>query len=81
MKEKQGWFDHPKNRSLFLKLFYSSLVLLVLLDLFVEKHPFFGFDGLPGFSALFGFVSCGALVLAARAAGMVLMRDEGYYDD
>lgn len=79
MQKKQGWFDSKKNLGLFLKLFYGSLVALLIMDLFVEKHPFFGFDGVPGFSAAYGFVACVLIVLGAKVLRMFLMKDEGYY--
>jgi hypothetical protein len=79
MKERHGWFDTQKNRNLFLRLFYGCLVALLVLDLFVEKHAYFGFDGVPGFSAAYGFVACVVLALAAKLLRMVLLRDEEYY--
>jgi hypothetical protein len=81
MQEKRGWFDKKENLGLFLRLFYASLVLLLVLDFFVDKHPHFGFDGAPSFSAAYGFISCVLLVLVARVLRMFLMRDENHYDD
>lgn len=81
MKEKSGWFDKKENLTLFLRIFYGSLVVLLILDLFVEKHSVFGFDSVPSFSAAYGFISCVLLVLVARVLRMMLMRDEDYYDD
>ncbi len=80
MQEKRGWFDKKENLTLFLRIFYGSLVLLLVLDLFVEKHSVFGFDGAPSFSAVYGFISCVLLVLIAKILRMLLMKDEDYYD-
>lgn len=81
MQEKRGWFDKKENLVLFLRLFYVSLVVLIVLDFFVDKHPHYGFDGAPSFSAAYGFISCVLLVLIARVLRMFLMKDEDYYDD
>lgn len=81
MQEKHGWFDKKENLLLFLRIFYVSLGLLVIADFFVEKHPYFGFDGAPSFSAAYGFISCVLLVLVARVLRTFLMKDESHYDD
>ncbi len=56
-------------------------MVLVGLDFFVDKHPHYGFDGAPSFSAAYGFISCVLLVLVAKVLRMTLMKDENYYDD
>ena len=62
-------------------MFVVVLAATVLADLFVAHHPFFGFDGSFGFGAWFGFASCVALILFARALGVLLKRPDNYYDD
>lgn len=79
-REKRGWFDKKENLILFLRIFYASLAVLLVLDISVEKHPFFGFDGVLNFSAAYGFISCVFLVLIARVLRMFMMKDEDYYD-
>lgn len=80
MANKSGWFDKKENLVLFLRIFYASLVVLLVLDLFVAKHPYFGFDGTPSFSAAYGFISCVLLVLIAKVLRVLLMREENHYD-
>lgn len=80
MEEKHGWFDSKKNLVLFLNIFYASLVVLLVIDFFIAKHPEFGFDGAPDFFAVYGFISCVMLVLVAKILRMLLMRGEDYYD-
>lgn len=61
----------------------AALVLLALAvaaDLVVEHHPYFDFAGTIGFGAWFGFLSCVAVVLFARAFGFLLQRRDDYYD-
>lgn len=81
MANKSGWFDKKENLVLFLRIFYASLVVLLVLDLFVDKHPYFGFDGAPSFSAAYGFISCVLLVLIAKVLRVLLMREEKHYDE
>lgn len=61
----------------------SGVVLagLVLSDLFIAREPHFGIDGLPGFSAAFGFLACVGLVLGAKGLGMLLKKPDDYYDE
>lgn len=61
--------------------FAVLLLGLVALDLVVEHHPLFGIDGTFGFGAWFGFLSCVALVLFAKALGGILKRPDTYYDE
>jgi len=58
---------------------YAALALG--LGEWIEIHPHFVFEGWPAFNAVFGFVSCVAIVLAAKVLGGVLKRRDDYYDD
>ncbi|MGE0361981.1 MAG: hypothetical protein AB7H93_10575 [Vicinamibacterales bacterium] len=57
------------------------LAVVVALDLAVSHHPYFGVDGTFGFGAWYGFAACVALVLLAKALGVVLKRPDTFYDD
>ena len=61
-------------------VFAVILAAVVLADRFVEHHPYFGIDGTFGFGAWFGFFSCVALVVFAKALGAILKRPDTYYD-
>lgn len=75
-----SWIDRPRNvRKLYLGL-WAFGALLALLDLVVERHAEAGLDGLLGFYALYGFIACVALVLAAKGLRRLVMRSEDYYD-
>lgn len=81
-QEKKGFFDYQENVKKFLRGFYLFLVLVVLIDPFIHKHAYFGFDGYPSFYGTFGFVACVLLVLAAKhILRPLVMRREDYYDD
>jgi hypothetical protein len=60
--------------------FAIVLVILVLLDFVVAHHAYFGIDGTLGFGAWYGFASCVALVVLAKALGFFLKRPDTYYD-
>lgn len=63
-------------------LFFGTLGLLVLLNVFIEPHhPHFGLESLPGFWSLFGLA--GAVILARGAKGLAhgfLGKDENFYE-
>ena len=74
------WLVRPRTIKRLWALFIVVLALTVLADLAIEHHPYFGIDGTIGFGAWFGFASCVALVLVAKALGAVLKRPDSYYD-
>jgi hypothetical protein len=62
-------------------LFAMVLVAVVLADFVIAHHPRFVLDGTFGFGAWFGFASCVALVVFAKALGALLKRPDRYYDE
>lgn len=74
------WMARPQNIRLLWRSFLAILAAIVLLDLVVEHHAHFGIDGTFGFAAWFGFLSCVALIVLAKALGTVLKRPDRYYD-
>ncbi len=64
------------------RLWQVSLVLLALLvaaGAFVEQHPHFGIDAVFAFPAWYGFGACIALIVIAKAIGLLLKRSDDYY--
>lgn len=59
------------------------LVTLVVLDLLTPaKYQRFPWDGIGGFGAVYGFVSCVLIIVVSKALGYALLyRRENYYDD
>ncbi|MFP4038986.1 MAG: hypothetical protein ACOCPQ_04380 [Desulfosudaceae bacterium] len=80
MKKELKIFDHPGHVKILLTCFYISLVVLLIIDFFVSKHPAFGWDGYPNFLAAYGFISCVLLIYVAKLLRYWLRRDENYYD-
>jgi hypothetical protein len=75
------WLARPDTIRLLWAVFVAIIAALVLADLLVDHHPLFGLDGTFGFAAWYGFASCVALVLFAKALGAVLKRPDTYYHD
>lgn len=79
--KKEHIFDKPRNVKRFFLGFYVCLALLIIVDLFIPKHPYFPMDGYPSFYAVYGFVACVGLVLLAKYVLRPLVkRGEDYYD-
>jgi len=76
--------DHWLTRESTIKrlwgVFAIMLVIIVLLDLMIDHHAYFGLDGTFGFGAWFGFLSCVVLIVGAKGLGSVLKRPDTYYD-
>jgi hypothetical protein len=74
--------ESQKTRKLVKRLFYIALFIVVVADFFVERHHvIFFWDRIPGFGALFGFVSCALIIVISKAVGHAwLMKKEDYYD-
>ncbi|MGD8227193.1 MAG: hypothetical protein PVH82_12605 [Desulfobacteraceae bacterium] len=78
---KKYLFDNPRNVKILLRAFFASLLVLLVIEVFVHKHPHFPWEGWHEFYAVFGFVACVALVLAAKYILRPLVkREEDYYD-
>jgi hypothetical protein len=75
------WLVRPATIRWLWILGCAGLALLVALDLVYPPHPHFVLDGVFGFGAWFGFLSCVALVLFAKALGVLLKRADDYYDE
>lgn len=65
-----------------LTTFFLFLLLLIIIDPFIHKHSYFGFDEYPSFYGAYGLVACILLVLAAKyILRPIVMRREDYYND
>lgn len=78
---KKHFFDKPENVRKFIRGFFATCALLIVVDLFVAIHGEFHWEESDGFYAVFGFVACVMLVLLAKYALRPLVkRSEDYYD-
>jgi len=74
------FFDRPAVKRFLWFLLAAVCGLTIVPDVFIDRHPHFGFDGFVGFYAFFGFIACAVLILAAKLLGKVLKTREDYYD-
>jgi hypothetical protein len=63
------------------RVFGAVLAATVLLQLFIPARPHFEVEALFAFNAVYGFLACAALILAAKAIGLFVKRKDTYYDD
>ena len=81
MKKEITLFDNPKNVKRLLNVFYLALAVLLLVDVFIQKHADFPWEGTMNFFAVYGFVSYVALIFIAKLLRRVIRRREDYYDE
>ena len=75
-----GDAEHAKRRRWLLA---ATLLAVFVADFFVPReHVVFFWDAISGWAALFGFLSCVAIIFISKALGRHgrLMRREDYYD-
>jgi len=78
--EDKHWLVRPKTIR---GLWIGSIIMLAiftLMDLLLTPHPYFGIDGTFGFFSWYGFATCAAMVVGAKALGVFLKRKDTYYD-
>jgi phosphatidylserine synthase len=79
-EDRKYWLDEPGNVKKIIWALFAVCAALFLADTFYHKHSNFEAENFFGFYAIFGFVVCVALVLAAKGMRVFLMRSEDYYD-
>ncbi len=82
-QDERGKHWLVRRRTIRILWMASSVVLAitVLFDLMVDHYVIFGVGGAFGFAAWYGFLTCVAMVLAAKGLGFFLKRNDRYYDD
>ena len=76
-----AWLARPSTIRLLWRIFWIVLAITVAAQFVFPVKADFGMDGWPAFGAVFGFLSCLAMVLVAKALGFVLKREESYYEE
>ncbi len=79
-KDKRHMFDNPRNVRRVVYALFAVCALTFAADFFVERHVDHPWEALFGFYAVYGFVACVVLVLAAKEMRKVLMRKKDHYD-
>lgn len=72
----------PENAGKRKIIFYIILAVVFASDFFATRHhAVFIWDDIPGWSALYGFVSCVAIIAVFKLLGNAwLLKKEDYYD-
>jgi len=78
-RNEDAWLARPSSIRLMWRVFWAVLALTVAAQIVIEIKGYFGIDGWFAFGAIYGFLSCLAMVLFARGLGYLLKRDENYY--
>jgi hypothetical protein len=78
-KQQDHWLARPTTIRKLWWGFSLVLALTVVAQLFVYIKGYFTVDTWFGFGAVFGFLSCLAMVLFAKGLGFFLKRSEDYY--
>jgi len=75
------WIEKPGMLKRMWKIFVGIVVGLVAIDFVIpHDHTYLIFETIPGFSAVYGFVACTALVVFAKLLRKLCKRDMKYYD-
>ncbi|MEE8171930.1 MAG: hypothetical protein V3T62_03280 [Alphaproteobacteria bacterium] len=76
----KAWIEKRKNVVLMVRIFLAVSIVLLVLDLVIQRHDLFSWEGWFGFYGFFGYVACVTLVFAAKVLRKLVMRREDYYD-
>jgi hypothetical protein len=74
-------FDNPKNVKRVIYALFVICTTTLVLDFFIVRYVDHPWEGMFGFYAVYGFIMCVFLVLAAKEMRKLVMRKEDYYDD
>ncbi len=78
---KKHWLYTDEGRRGVWRTGIIVLVVTVISELFITLHPHFSIERVFAFYALYGFLSCVAMVLFARLLGYLIKRRDDYYDE
>jgi membrane protease YdiL (CAAX protease family) len=81
MKPRRHWLDEPRNIMRLWRGFLVVLALTVVAEFLVVMHPAFEAESLFAFPAMYGFFTCVAMIVVAKALGFLLKRPDRYYRD
>ncbi|MDP2682047.1 MAG: hypothetical protein Q8P28_04450 [Deltaproteobacteria bacterium] len=82
IKRIVDYLGNPDNAGRLKKLLYITLAVIVAADFLVPReHAAFFWDDIPGWSAVYGFISCVLIIVVSKFLGhRGLMKKEDYYD-
>ncbi|MEO8653135.1 MAG: hypothetical protein ABI409_03325 [Ramlibacter sp.] len=75
------WLTRPATIKLLWIVFIFVLALTVVAGIWMTEEPHFEIEGLFAFNAVYGFLVCAAMILAAKVLGLLLKRRDTYYEE
>jgi purine-cytosine permease-like protein len=78
-----NYIGNPENSGKLKKIGYVALAITLASDFFVHRdHAVYIWDKIPGWGALYGFVSCVLIIIVSKFIGHQggIMKKEDYYD-
>lgn len=78
--EPVHWLVRPRTIRLLWIAFVAVLAATVVAGFLVDMHPHFEVERWPAFFAISGFLACVAMVFGSKLLGMLLKREDTYYD-
>ncbi len=78
---RKHWLVRPGTIRILWIAFAAILAALVAAGVFVRGYAYFYIDGIFAFNAWYGFLTCVAMVVAAKVLGVFIKRQDSYYDD
>ncbi len=82
----ERWLEDPVHFALLKRGFTIGLVAVVVIEVVAPRvfhgaHHHFGFERIPAWGSLYGFLSCIAIIVVSKFIGKAwLMRREDHYD-
>ena len=80
-KQELHWIRRPRNIRRFWICGIIILTFVTIIDFFIPHQPHFGLDGTFGFYSWYGLLACAIMVVIAKILGLILKREDSYYDD
>lgn len=77
---QKHWLVRPETIRRLWWVFAAVLAATVAAELLVTIEPHFAIERVFGFNALYGFGACVAMILFAKGIGLLLKREDSYYD-
>jgi hypothetical protein len=77
--EPERWLDRPGSVRLLKRLAWACVLVLFGLDFVLHYHEHTGWENVPGFYTLSGFLASVLLIVAAKVGGKPLKRGEDHY--
>ncbi|MDH5534585.1 MAG: hypothetical protein OEZ08_03300 [Betaproteobacteria bacterium] len=78
--EQKHWLTRPETIRRLWWIFIAILAATVVAEFFIAHEVHFSVEAIFGFNAWYGFLACAALIIFAKALGLVLKKPDTYYE-